>query len=310
MLARLWARAGTLPARIELAGFIERPGAAEQAVLDALRARGVELQPLAPPAVSAQVHRHRLPDEAAQWRWVAQQLQLALQPCVQTGQRPPRLLLVLPDPDAAREPLEAALRDALLPTPGDDDDTPALPPWRWARGRPLAEQPLVDSLLAALQLQAERNAPALVSRVLLSGALWSQAQRAQTSAIDARLRDAGRPFLLSAANVYERELTLRNLRTMLGSAPAMNVSFALSPFYTPCEKIANMMQNHLPMGMAPPGGLPSGMQAQMARTGLEMKFGTYLDETAKRQPEFQSVLGKFGWSSHIILLTPAVPSVS
>ena len=273
-------RAGTLPARIELAGFIERPGAAEQAVLDALRARGVELQPLAPPAVSAQVHRHRLPDEAAQWRWVAQQLQLALQPCVQTGQRPPRLLLALPDPDAAREPLEAALRDALLPTPGDDDDTPALPPWRWARGRPLAEQPLVDSLLAALQLQAERNAPALVSRVLLSGALWSQAQRAQTSAIDARLRDAGRPQIplerLTQLGPQDLRERFASLLALLQAAPSRALPSAWSQHFS---------QRLSVLGWPGVEALDSqSYQAVRAARGLLDRLGT-LDAQLGRVPE-------------------------
>lgn len=271
---------GTLPVRIELAGFIEPPGAAEQAVLNALRARGVDLQTRAPPVPEVQVHRHRLPDEAAQWRWVAQQLQLALQPFVQSGKRPPRLLLALPDPDAAREPLEAALRDALLPASGLADDAPALLPWRWARGRPLAEQPLVDSLLAALQLQAERNAPALVSRVLLSGALWSEAQRAETAAVDARLRDAGRPQIplqrLTQLGPQDLRERFARLLALLQAAPSRALPSAWSQHF---------LQRLTALGWPGVEALDSqSYQAVRAARGLLDRLGT-LDAQLGRVPE-------------------------
>lgn len=208
-----------VPAVIELAGFVEPPSAADQAVIEALRARGTTVHLRTAPALEVQVHHHRLADEAAQWRWVAAQIQRGLLAYADHARRPPRILLALPDPDAAREPLDAALREALLPAQAD-----AAPrPWRWARGRPLPEQPLVDALLAILQLQAQRNPPALVSRVLLCAALWTDAERLHTAGADAELRAAGRPQVslmrlaqVSPAFLRER---LHTLHALLDAAP-------------------------------------------------------------------------------------------
>lgn len=208
------------PEAIELAGFLEPPAPAEQAVLEALADAGTAIgqRPCAQQPV--RVVRRLAADDEAQFRYVAQDIAARLRAHADHAGAPPRILVALPDPEARRDALEASLRDLLAPWAASGK---GLLPWRWERGRRLSEQPLIDALLAVLQLAAENNAPALVSRVLLSSALWTQGERALTASADYALRRAGVPRVRLARLTAELQEPLaarfEALRAVLAAAP-------------------------------------------------------------------------------------------
>lgn len=208
------------PEIVELAGFVEPPAPAEQAVLDALAAAGTEIRPRPSVAQEARVTRRLAADDEAQFRFVAQDIAERLRAHADHASAPPRILIALPDPEARRDALEASLRDLLAPWAASGA---GLLPWRWERGRKLSEQPLIETLLAVLQLGPENNAPALVSRVLLSSALWTQGERALTAAADHALRRAGVPRIRLLRLVAELQEPIaarfEALRAVLAAAP-------------------------------------------------------------------------------------------
>ena len=177
-----------VPAAIHLAGFVAPLAPSEQAVLDALAARGTRIQIRSAPPLAPRVLHQVLPDEEDQWRQAVHEVRERLQACGEG--LPPRIVFALPDPDAQRELGESVLRDLLAPWAAAGEG--ALP-WRWERGLRLNAQAQVDILFALLQLRAEGNASELLSRVLLSTSLWTETERAHTAHADARLREEGRP---------------------------------------------------------------------------------------------------------------------
>ena len=177
-----------VPDAIRLAGFVAAPPPSEQRVLDALIARGTRVEFEETPSLSPQVVRQSLPDQETQWRHVVHDIRERLR---RVGDAmPPRILIALPDPESQRELGESTLRDLLAPWASNGEG--ALP-WRWERGRRLAQTPQLDILLALLQLRVEDNTPELISRVLLSTSLWTESERAQTARVDLRLREKGWP---------------------------------------------------------------------------------------------------------------------
>lgn len=215
-------RSGSIarPAVIELAGFIEAPLPAEQAVLDALAAAGADIRHRRHEVQAVRVKRMQFADDEAQFRFVAQDIRERLLAHADHASAPPRILVALPDAESRRDGLEATLRDLLAPWAASGEG--ALP-WRWERGRRLSEQPLIDTLLAVLQLAADNNAPALCSRLLLSSALWTEAERAQTAAADHALRRSGVPRIRLARLVAELPAPLADrfeaLRARIVAAP-------------------------------------------------------------------------------------------
>lgn len=208
------------PEAIELAGFLEPPAPAEQAVLDALADAGTEIRHRPSAVHLVRVTRRLAADDEAQFRFVAQDIAARLRAHADHATAPPRILIALPDTEARRDALEASLRDLLAPWAASGA---GLLPWRWERGRKLSEQPLIESLIAVLQLAVETNAPALVSRVLLSSALWSDGEHAQTAAADHALRRAGVPRIRLARLIAELQEPLaarvEALRAVLAAAP-------------------------------------------------------------------------------------------
>lgn len=208
------------PQALELAGFLEPPAPAEQAVLDALADAGTEIRHRPSAARRVRVTRRLAADDEAQFRFVAQDIAARLRAHADHSTEPPRILIALPDPESRRDALEASLRDLLAPWAASGE---GLLPWRWERGRKLSEHPLIETLLALLQLAPENNAPALVSRVLLSSALWTEAERAQTAAADHALRRAGVPRIRLARLIAELQEPLaarfEALRAVLAAGP-------------------------------------------------------------------------------------------
>lgn len=178
------------PEHIELVGFVEPPVPSEQAVLDALSARGTQIEIVVPAPLASRVEQMLFDDDDALFRFVAQDIRERLRAFADHPRAPPRIVIALPDADARREKLDAVLRDLLAPWAARGEGPL---PWRWERGRRLSEQPQVETLLAILQLRAADNAPALISRVLLSAALWTPEELAHSARADYLLREAAIP---------------------------------------------------------------------------------------------------------------------
>ncbi|MGQ0501097.1 MAG: PD-(D/E)XK nuclease family protein [Panacagrimonas sp.] len=179
-----------LPREVELAGFTEPLLPSEQRVLEALASRGTQVVMVPPQTLVPQLEHLLQEDDLAQFRHVVHAVREQLRAAGDGP--PPRIVIALPDPQSRRPLLESVLRDLLAPWAARGEG--ALP-WRWDQGRPLQEQPHVDAMLAILQLAPARNPQDAVSRVLLSAALWTEAERLHTAAADLRLRDQSPPHV-------------------------------------------------------------------------------------------------------------------
>lgn len=211
------------PERLRLCGFLEAPTPAETRLLDALRAAGCVVELEAPAAApETRLQRLRPADADAQYRAIAIALRERL--AQHREDTPPRLVVALPDPESQRDALESAWRPILAPWLQRADAGPRVLPWRWGNGQPLAEQPWIAAALAVATLELEDNEPAAISRLLLSPALWTDAERAATAAADARLRDRGWPRLRYLRLLEALPETLRprfeTLFELLREAPA------------------------------------------------------------------------------------------
>jgi probable DNA repair protein len=182
-----------LPVEIRLCGFVQALPPAEQALLDALRSAGVRIE-REPPRAAAVPRYRREADAESQFRAIALEIRERLRPYAGHARPPPRIVLALPDPDARRELIETVFRPLLAPWLALPEG-PRAAPWRWEQGRPLTEQPWIDAALAIAELETTGNEPATLSRLLLSAALWTEAERGLAAEADYRLRDGGHPRL-------------------------------------------------------------------------------------------------------------------
>jgi hypothetical protein len=179
----------------ELPARIARPAAAQTLILqpaaawdalspverEALQRCGAGA-PAAPPAAvlpSAQVYA----DAAQQYRGLAEALRAAYPQAPAEGPR--RILLALPDPEAARRPLEAALIDVLAPWAREPGLSNRLP-WRWARGPALAETAAADALLGLARLDLSPRPLADWQTLLLHPALGEAEDRIAAAALERR----------------------------------------------------------------------------------------------------------------------------
>ncbi len=182
-----------VPARIRLAGFVNAPAPNEQALLDSLRAAGSDIEWATPDTPPSHVLAQRPADAETQFRNIALAIRAQLAPSAGQTQAPPRIVVALPDPDGRRELLESSFRPILAPWLEQASEGPRPCPWRWDSGRPLADQPYIDAALAVCELRLQGNAPASISRLLLSSAIWTDAERLSLARSDERLRDRGWP---------------------------------------------------------------------------------------------------------------------
>lgn len=216
-------RAGEIaaPGVIRLEGFFDEPTPDERAVLDALAARGTCIEHAQAESRAQQLRRLRPADDESQFRAVAFEIAERLRVCATHQQPPPRIVIALPDPESRRGLLDSVLRDLLAPWAARGEGQL---PWRWERGRPLAEQAWVATLLDILQLAPEGNAPGLVSRVLLATTLWPDPALRSTAAADYALRRAGAPRLRLARVAQELGEAPRarftELQKIIAGAPA------------------------------------------------------------------------------------------
>jgi len=175
------------PAQLVVIGQDLMPGGA-QALFDSMEAQGSTVELEALPAAEA-VTPHRLvrpsrPDEES--AWIARDIRSLL------DEKPDaKVLVVCPDIEEARDQLDRVFREVL--TPGD-----SLPGasaneslWRFSKGQPLSDHPLVNSALDVLHLNAVGNPMQLVSRVLLSSVTWGDVHVHERASLDYALRTSG-----------------------------------------------------------------------------------------------------------------------
>lgn len=181
-----------VPEALRLQGFVEDPAPAEQALLEALAQAGTRIEHAETPPRTTTPQRLRPADPEAQYRLIGLALRERLKR-LGPDDLPPRLILALPDPEAARDLIERLFRPLLAPWLDQPGEGSRPVPWRWGRGRPLAEQPWIAVALGICQLRPGGNAPADLSRLLLSTALWTGEDRPAAAEADLRLRDRGWP---------------------------------------------------------------------------------------------------------------------
>ncbi|MCL2635616.1 MAG: PD-(D/E)XK nuclease family protein [Betaproteobacteria bacterium] len=166
-----------LPARVEMQGF-DRRTPLEDDLLAALAGRGVALAAEPPAAAPGRAGRLACPDLAGECAaavaWAQRRLR-ADPGC--------RLAIVAPDLAAVRERLEFLLDDVLHPAAIRPDAAESPRCFNFSLGRPLAEQPLVRSALALLQLGGGR---AKVEQARLSALLLAGGWAAAVSEADGR----------------------------------------------------------------------------------------------------------------------------
>lgn len=172
------------PGSIRLAGFVDPLSPAEARLCAALAERGCVVEYAAAGDAKTQVEFHACDSDDAQFRAVA----LAVREALAEGEH--SLLIALPDVEARRAPLEAALREFVAPWVADGADDA---PWRWLQGQRLADQPWIDVMLDVLQLAPEGNEPSRISRLLLSTVLFLPREREASSQVEYALRERGAP---------------------------------------------------------------------------------------------------------------------
>lgn len=284
-----------VPESVQLRGFVGPALPAERDLFDALAARGARIEALEAPPPRRAPRRLSFADDESQFRFVAGELRECLRPYADHERAPPRIVLALPDPEARRGLIDSVFRDLLAPWWSTNGEGPL--PWRWERGRPLAEQPWVDTLLAIIQIAEERNPPQLLTRVLLSSPLWSAEQRRLAAAADLELRRAGLPVLHLArvCNALAPELRARfeSLRQVLRESPRRAL---------PSEWAERFRQRIEVLGWPGPAPLDSvAYQAVKSARQLLDRLAT-LDAQLDRVPETtaREWLGEFARASSFL----------
>ncbi|MCL2345625.1 MAG: PD-(D/E)XK nuclease family protein [Desulfobulbus sp.] len=222
LIERLAAGHFVLPARIELHGF-DRRTPLEDDLLAALAGRGVEVvaevSGHSPPATTGRVGRLGCADLAGECAaavaWA--QRHLAAHPGCRLG-------LIAPDLAGVRDRLEFLLDDVLHPAAIRPDAAESPRCFNFSLGRPLAEQPLVKSALALLQLGdgRARVEQARLSALLLAGG-WSVATEADGRALLDRAMRRELPYftnlraLLRLAKRLEGEVFCRRSAAALAA---------------------------------------------------------------------------------------------
>lgn len=219
-------RAGALkaPGQIRLEGFAQAPQPAELALLQTLRDCGSQVEQVAP-ASPAQIECLRTPDLPSQFEQVAMRIVALLAPYADHRRPPPRILVIVPQPDAQRDLLESSFRPRLAPwlcLPGAGNRAA---PWRWEQGQPLSEQPLIALAMAALETEVRDNPLERLSQLLLSHSLWPVELHLAAAGIEYRLRRLQLPrlglqHLAEAATPTALAERLRAFADVLRQAPA------------------------------------------------------------------------------------------
>jgi probable DNA repair protein len=212
------ARRGALRIKgpVVLAGF-EELTPSRMALLEALRSGGAEIVcgELRPEAhaesrLSTVVATAR--DEMVfAARWV---LDFCTKRAADTA--PPRLAILLPDPQESRAELESIFREQLAPElqPITADNSSA--PWEFVSGSPLVSEPMIVDALALLQLVQGPVALERVSALLRSPFVGLSGDRLAAARFDARVLRRG-PYLIPELDL---DALRRIIRRQLNYAPA------------------------------------------------------------------------------------------
>lgn len=178
-----------------LAGF-EDLTPSQSAFMEALRARGMEisLAKLKPASdsqsrVSTVLPRPR--DEAVfAARWVRELFVRRA-----TDSAPPRVAILLPQPEERRAELESIFRGLLAPELQPIGADNSSTPWEFASGRPLISEPMVVDAFAVLRLAHGPLALERISALLRSPFIGLNADRLAAARFDARVLRRG-PYLI------------------------------------------------------------------------------------------------------------------
>lgn len=103
----------------------------------------------------------------------------------------PRLAILVPDIQEARLTLEPVLREYVAPQSSVAGEHAGRRPWRYARGLPLSEHPMIATALDVLNIEGGADDLATVSRVVLSPWVFSGCAMGARADFEIRLRRAG-----------------------------------------------------------------------------------------------------------------------
>lgn len=183
------------PQRLSLHGFVEPPDPACQAFLDALAARGTQVDHIDNTEQSSGTSAWTLADDATQWAWlgdaVAQQLLVA----AEQDQPAPDIVIACADPAQHAAHIAGEFAPRVAPWAVDARSGQRAQPWRVEPAPALAEAPLAAAAVAIVGVGSWRNEFAAVSRVLLCGALWQGRERLAAAELEAALRRYAQPLV-------------------------------------------------------------------------------------------------------------------
>lgn len=179
-------------ARLHLVGFVDETPL-QRLFFGRLSAAGVQIErsDLLEPVESIVVAL-RPSTRLDQWRLAACRAKDVLAPFANRyDQAPPRIGILVPDPEQCRDQFEAVLREYLAPFTSIPGPLRSRLPWRFSRGRPLAEHPLVAAALDAISLDRFHNGLEVISRLILSPLTFTSSGSLDKSALEFRLRQRG-----------------------------------------------------------------------------------------------------------------------
>ena len=186
------------PEKVRTIGLVhETPS--QTVLLEAMAARGTTIvRDCVVRSCQSTVTLLRPVNRIAQVRMAAERIRDILKPFREQWDRePPRIALIVPELDSSRSTIDAILGEYLAPYTLIPGELRERRPWRYARGFPLADEPLVALALDLVGLEKKRNRLDLISRILLSPLVFSHGTRSEKASFDLRLRRIGYWFSLS-----------------------------------------------------------------------------------------------------------------
>lgn len=180
------------PPRILWVGFLHE-AAVHRAVREAAIAAGAEVvaQVALQPASGA-IAQCRPQSRLNQFRIVAARARDRLMPWTRRPDADtPRLAILVPDVEEARLLLEPVLREFVSPQASLPGEHAGRRPWRYSRGLPLAEHPMIATALDVLAIEGGADDLSVVSRVLLSPWVFGGCSLSQRAELELGLREAG-----------------------------------------------------------------------------------------------------------------------
>jgi len=274
----------------------------ERDVLDACRARGIEVIERAPARNEAWVHCVECLDEEHERRHVAEAVRalLSVRPQARVG-------IVVPNLAASREAWIRVLDDALQPSRWLPGGSATPRPYNLSLGRPLSVQPMVHAALALLRL-AQGTLPLGELGVLLRGPFLggAETERMARARLDARLRRFGRPDM--------------SLDTLLREVRRSDPAGASA-----CRLLAARLQEWLPRSVAARGRrqLPSswsmtflelctalGWPGERPLDSEEYQTQRKWQETVSSLARLDAVLGRVGYGEALAWLARTASDIA